>query len=144
LDNAPSLSAARAQIDSNEDGKITAKEIADRISEWHDSRMGSQTVNCIVRKGGLPLDGATVTFDPEEFLGTKVQAATGVTDKSGIAGVSMPGSDPPGVAPGLYLVRITKQGEEIPAKYNTETTLGQEVAIDAAQLGFGSVNFELE
>jgi len=34
-----------------------------------------------------------------------------------------------GVAPGFYRVEITKTGENIPAKYNTETSFDQEVAI---------------
>ena len=33
-----------------------------------------------------------------------------------------------GLSPGFYRVEITKDGEKIPAKYNTETTLGAEVA----------------
>ena len=37
-----------------------------------------------------------------------------------------------GVPPGFYRVQVTKSGENIPAKYNRETTLGHEVARDAA------------
>jgi hypothetical protein len=40
-------------------------------------------------------------------------------------------SSPHGVRPGFYRVEITKPGEKIPAKYNTEAILGQEVVIDA-------------
>ena len=60
--------------------------------------------------------------------------ATGKTDQNGMAMLSIPTSgpgDPPGVAPGFYRVEITKDGEKIPAKYNTETIFGQEVALDA-------------
>ena len=35
--------------------------------------------------------------------------------------------DVQGVPPGFYRVEITKAGEQIPAKYNTATTLGGEV-----------------
>ena len=44
--------------------------------------------------------------------------------------------------PGFYRVEITK-GNEIPAKYNTETILGQEVAADVAGISSRLV-FELE
>jgi hypothetical protein len=50
---------------------------------------------------------------------------------------------PPGVAPGLYRVEITKDGEDIPAKYNTDTVFGQEVAMDAKGIQEG-IRFELK
>ena len=33
----------------------------------------------------------------------------------------------PGLSPGFYRVEITKEGDNIPAKYNTATTLGLEI-----------------
>ncbi len=144
LEKAPSLKRASRQIDRNDDGKINAKEIADRIREWQASRLGRRVLTCTVNKDGKPLEGATITFVPEEFLGDQVQTATGVTDESGMAAISVPlsGNDPPGVAPGLYLVRIT--GEDIPAKYNTETILGEEVAQDSEALIAGGPTYELD
>ena len=54
------------------------------------------------------------------------------------------GDDPAiGMCPGFYRVEITK-GSEIPAKYNTATVLGQEVAGDAARTLPAAVKFELE
>ena len=47
-----------------------------------------------------------------------------------------------GVPPGFYLVRITKAGVNIPAKYNTQTTLGAEVSNDPSS--YGGANFVLE
>jgi len=38
---------------------------------------------------------------------------------------------PAGVPLGFYRVEVSKAGENIPAKYNTDTTFGQEVAPDA-------------
>ena len=78
--------------------------------------------------------GATVTFDPEEFLGASFQPCSGVTDDRGEVFISRPGSQIPGIYLGFYRVRITKEkanGDEmIPAKYNTETTLGFEANND--------------
>jgi hypothetical protein len=48
---------------------------------------------------------------------------------------------------GLYNVRISKivgGKETIPSKYNTETTLGQEVANDVPEIASQSVVYELE
>jgi len=40
-------------------------------------------------------------------------------------------------------VEITKPGEKIPAKYNTDTIFGQEIAIDAKGIMEG-IRYELE
>jgi len=41
--------------------------------------------------------------------------------------------------PGLYRIRVTKDGTNIPARYNTRTKLGQEVYADPRQ---GDVTIE--
>jgi hypothetical protein len=43
--------------------------------------------------------------------------------------------DPKGVAPGFYRIEITKAGDNIPAKYNSETTLGQAVGVPPSKGG---------
>ena len=76
--------------------------------------------------------------EPEPFLGEEVQTAVGKTGPDGSAEVSIPKENrsapdaPPGVNFGLYKVRISKDdgGERVPAKFNSATTLGQEVAFD--------------
>ena len=102
------------------------------------------------KKGGKgrpqPIAGAEVKFVPESFLGPGLKTGTGTTDKNGDAMISQPsrgGDDPAiGMCPGFYRVEITK-GNEIPAKYNTATILGEEVAGDAVGLSTG-LAFELE
>ncbi len=67
---------------------------------------------------------------PESFLGSELETATGQTDAAGQTMPSVPVHGPDdvaGVPPGLYRIEITKAGENIPAKYNTATTLGGEV-----------------
>ena len=95
---------------------------------------------------GKPLSGAMVTLEPESFLGNAVKPATGVT-VDGTADMSIAEQYRPapslwGVYCGLYKVRISKQQgglEAIPSKYNTETTLGCEVALDAPGAANGLV-----
>jgi hypothetical protein len=110
--------------------KINAADIDARIQAWKDSKLARVTTNCTITRKGKPLVGATVTFVPESFLGSDLKPATGVTNAIGVAVVSLEGGPAQGVAPGYYRVQITKSGDNIPAKYNTETTFGQEVAGD--------------
>ena len=130
--------------------KITAEEIDARIREWKARGTGRVIVVCrVVRRDGgskEPIDGAEVKFVPEDFLGPGLTTGSGTTDGGGTARISQPsrgaGDPARGISPGFYRVEITK-GDEIPAKYNTATVLGQEVAADA--LGITSpLVFELE
>ncbi len=146
LDKCPALKAAIAQIDSSGEKAITAAKITARIKQWQDSKLGRMSMSCTVLRNGKPLANAEVNFVPEKFLGENVKTASGKTDKNGVAMISVPTkdrSDPPGVAPGLYRVEVTKAGDKIPAKYNTETTLGQEVALDAEGIQKG-IRFDLK
>jgi hypothetical protein len=66
----------------------------------------------------------------------------------GMAMISLPvetGPDalPPGMPPGMYRVEITKPGDNIPAKYNKETELGQEVSLDNIDIQMG-IKFPLK
>ncbi len=134
--------------------KISAEEIDARIQEWKEHGSGRTTVSCRVyrinKKGGkgkIPLAGAEVKFVPETFLGPGLLTGTGTTAASGTALVAQPsrgGGDPTtGMCPGFYRVEITK-GNEIPAKYNTTTILGVEIAGDAPDLSAGGPTFDLE
>jgi hypothetical protein len=131
LEKVPGLKAAIKQVDANKDGKISEAEISERIKFWAESRLGRMQVVCRVTHNGQPLAGANVVFAPEKFLGGTLQTGSGATSANGDASVSCPYSTDPlikGLSPGFYRVEITKDGEKIPAKYNTETTLGAEVA----------------
>ena len=82
-------------------------------------------------------------FLPETFLGGGLQAAEGTTDDHGMARMSVADSAQRGISPGFYRIKITKAGEAIPAKFNTDTRLGQEVAGDAAGLSHGVATVDL-
>ncbi|HBO45747.1 MAG TPA: hypothetical protein DD670_17845 [Planctomycetaceae bacterium] len=131
LEKAPSLKAALANLDNSNDKSVDADEVTKRIEAWHESKKGLMSVMTMVTIGGRPLAGATVVFEPEAFLGPNIKQATGTTNEQGVALMRIEGADSPGVAPGLYLVRITNEGMNLPTKYNTETILGAEVAADA-------------
>ena len=85
---------------------------------------------------------------PEDFLGDnfKTAIATGITDKGGLANMSIPRPEPDyvlGVPPGFYSVEITKPGENIPAKYNSQTIFGLEIAPDMRLLQTPEFQFDI-
>jgi hypothetical protein len=148
LSKAPGLKSALENLDTNRDGGVSAEEIAERVTSWQQTGVGAMSLGCTVTYRGQPLPGATVKFVPEDFLGDEIQTATGQTDEFGRATLNVPANpdvpgDAPGVQCGLYRVEITKEGADIPAVYNTQTILGQEVADDCAAVRRGIV-FDLK
>lgn len=152
LDAAPALKAAMATLDANKDGKVQEAEIVQRIEAWQASRVGATLITTQVTMDGSPVADATVTFEPEAFLGEGMKTAVGVTGPDGLTLVSIPkeqrGSPdwPPGLQMGFYKVKISKEAngsETIPAKYNANTTLGQQIAIDDPALQSQIVKFKL-
>jgi hypothetical protein len=148
LDKCPGLKAAIDNLDPSGKEEITAEKITARIKAWQDSMLARMSLGCRVTHNGEPLKGAEVRFVPESFLGKYLKPAKGKTDANGIAMLSIPRAvngrrEPPGVAPGFYRVEITKEGEKIPAKYNTKTIFGQEVAMDAKGIQEG-IRFDLK
>jgi len=140
LAKCPGMLKAIDLYDLNGDGVVAAAEIADRINLWREHKTASMSVSCGVTLNGKPLDGGTVEFVPEEFFGDGLHPASGEI-QGGYALVFVdPNLLPPdqadlqGVHPGIYQVKITHPTIKIPAKYNTETTLGQEVALDNPEM----------
>jgi hypothetical protein len=139
LEKAPGLKAAIATLDTDKDGKVSADEIEARIEAWQATRIGVATIMCVLRMDGQPLVGADIAFEPESFLGEAIQPAIGTSDFAGAAYPRIPKEKRPmadmpgGMQLGFYRIRVSKLGngkETIPAKYNTATTLGQQIAPD--------------
>jgi hypothetical protein len=146
LDKCPALKASMSRLDTNHDNAISAEEIAERIKFWRDSDSGRRTIRITILHNGAPLTDADVKIVPEKFLGPNAKTATGKTTAGGSLSASdgLEGKDyVAGFGPGFYRVEITKPGEKIPAKYNTDTILGLNNSIDSDQLFKGAV-FNLE
>jgi hypothetical protein len=105
----PALAVALKRIDSDGDGALSADEIAARIKSWANSGTVVTNGTVIVTLDGKPLEGATVTFEPESFLGPAFQECTGTTDLHGSAYVSRQDAKFPGIYLGFYRVRISKK-----------------------------------
>jgi hypothetical protein len=150
LDTAPELKSSMSTVDADKDGKVTSAEIAARINAWQESKVAITSLRCVFTINKKPLDGATVTFVPAPFLGDAIQPATATTTSDGLARPSVakelrPTPDaPPGIAPGFYRVEVTKDGADLPAKFNKETTLGMEVSMQNPDMMNNRVRFEME
>jgi hypothetical protein len=146
------LKAATEMLDTDGDGQVSASEIAERIRTWQTTKAGLISFLCRVTLNGQPLEGATVTFEPESFLGNDMQTAIAVTGSNGFGSPSIPKENrpspttPSGLQLGFYRIRISKlvNGEEtIAAKYNTETTLGLQATGDDPAVVGRRVRFNL-
>ncbi len=153
LEKAPSLKAALKRLDTDGDGGVSADEVAARVNAWKEMKTAMTGVPCKVTLDGQPVVGATVTLEPESFLGDEVKTASATTNTFGMAGPAIPKEQRPdptlpgGANFGFYKVRISKvvNGREtIPARYNTETTLGLEVAYDEPGIMKMNVPFDLK
>ena len=111
LKQAKSLQSAISRLDSDKDGTLTVDEVAKRLQKYIDYRVGLAPVDCTLIQNGRPLAGATVTYEPEAFMGDSVPPATGVTGPEGMTTVSvakefLPSPNHSGVKPGFYRVRV--------------------------------------
>src|SRR5215207_10133479 len=153
LEKAPSLKAALPRLDTDGDGGVSADEVAARVNAWKDMKTGMTSVRAHVTLDGQPLAGAQVIFEPEPFLGDQVKPATGTTNQFGDVAPVIAKEDranptlPGGVHFGLYKVRFSKEAngkETIPAKFNKDTIIGQEVSYDEPALQNNNLAYVLK
>jgi hypothetical protein len=135
LAKCPGLAHVFSDYDSNGDKQLSGEEIAAGIRVWAEGKMGMTSWPFQVRFNGRPLEGAQVKLIPEPFLGDAIKPASGEAGRGGhgslgIALEELPSNAPkrPLIQPGIYRVEITHPSTQIPAQYNTESTIGLEVA----------------
>jgi hypothetical protein len=136
----PGLRAFAKTADKDKDGILTEAEIAERLAACVASRVGLQQWGGVVFLDGRPLPGATVRFIPDPVLEGIVEPASGRADAKGYVDLRIEGSRVPGVRPGFYRVEVSKKDaadrETLPARYNADSELGQEVGPDALRGGW--------
>ena len=135
LNQCPGLKSS-VKLYGSGDGKISAADITERIEKWQNNRVCMSPLAISLALDGKPLEGATVTAEPEKFLGPAVPVATGVTNAYGTARPQV-APNRPGVFFGLYKLRVSKKvagRETIPDRYNKATEIGFEKAPDAPGL----------
>jgi hypothetical protein len=137
LAKCPALLNAIEAYDTNRDGKLSHEELTRRLRSFSPGRLATCSPTFQVLLDGQPLSGATVQLEPERFLGPVMKPAEGITDGGGIVSPRAPQLGTAGVYCGLYRVLVSwhdnERREQIPARYNSATTLGQELAPDTPQ-----------
>lgn len=115
----PAIAQLFAEYDTDGDGEVTASEIQARVEQLKNSGVGLMAFAVYVTKGGQPVGNATVRMEPESFLGGALHPASGVTDASGRAEMSVDPDVLPkdragtrAVAPGIYRVEIEHPGTD--------------------------------
>jgi hypothetical protein len=131
LAKSPALASSLAELDTNGDKALDTGEIAARIQNYAEGGVARKMFTAQLLLDGRPLDAAEVKFIPEKFMLGAVIEGTGTSNDTGGVTMSSPGADPPGIGVGFYRVEVSKKDtsgkETLPAKFNTETTLGIEV-----------------
>ena len=139
LSAVPGIAKHKSLYDGDGDGSVSEAEIEKRLELWSDQGLGFRALNVVLVVDGRPLPGATLVFDPEPYLGPNVKRATGTTDASGMASLAVAVEDMPpelanlpidGVMGGTFKVRVTHPTLKLPARFNAETELGEEIAFD--------------
>ncbi|TWT72838.1 EF hand [Posidoniimonas polymericola] len=109
----PAIAELFAQYDADGSGEVSPDEIKGRFEQLKGAGVGLTSFVCDVSKGGRPLSNVTVRMTPEPFMGGALPAASGVTDGSGRAEMSVEPEALPkdwggagAVAPGIYRIEI--------------------------------------
>lgn len=133
LAGCPGIRSMVSLYDTDGNKSVDRTEIAQRLGELFKNRVGLTQLRSRVTYRGRPLPNATIVFEPESYLGDDVQTAQGTTNSNGSAQMGIAEDHLPEnvrkmklVQYGTYKVRITHPKIQLPAKYNSETTLGYE------------------
>lgn len=127
----PALASAMPRWDTNRDKRLSKDEMLPRMTILGQQGHVVMPVLVKVTRRGRPLSGVTVRYVPDPLLGDSFTAGVGTTGADGVATMDLVEGGQQGYAgvhAGLYRVEVTGSG--VPAQYNTNTTLGQEVALD--------------
>ena len=122
----PALADAFYSIGTDESKFLTLPELVARFEKYQTPQNGKVPACAIVTLDGQSLAGVKVSFVPESFFEKILKTATGETNAEGrCREFQIDGQRFVGLSAGLYKIRI--DGKDLPACYNTETTLGSEV-----------------
>jgi len=119
LKASPALAAGVSKIDKNRDGSIDAAEMQARF-ERHDQMADLVAFDVEVSANRRPLEGATVTFIPEPFMGEGKQSYVGVTSSTGAANLEGQQLELPALPTGYYTVHIVHPPSQTDVKRGTE------------------------
>ena len=143
LKSAPSLKEAEKLIDSNSDGKLSREEIEQRLNKYSAQRVALLSFSCSVTMDGTKKAGIEVEMVPERFMLEAIKVAKGKTDANGMVSFKQEGQEFDGVAPGFYKIKLINDGSlSLPARFNENTAIGKEIALD--RMGRGGDSFDIK
>jgi hypothetical protein len=129
----PGILSHKSLYDKDDNGAVSQQEIQDQLTQLLESKVGVTSLRVQVRMNGRPLEGAYIKMVPEKYLGEDVKLAEGMTNERGTATMDIRDSNSSpseqgllGVHYGTFKLEVTHPQVAIPAKYNTQTTLGYE------------------
>jgi hypothetical protein len=125
---APGLAFGVRFIDKNGDGKLGRDELIERFAMYRDSRVGLMPGELRITYNGQPLADADVRLVPEFFLEDIIEPATGATHGDGVVRPSVPDQRTPLMRIGYYRVEVRSNKRPLPAKFNSQTTIGVELS----------------
>jgi hypothetical protein len=130
LENCPALKHMLVNLETDKT-YLTEEDIADRLRQFDKSKVGLMGTTCIVTRGGVGIPDVKVTYTPEFFMGNAIKPASGISDAAGNVELKVEGESVRGVNLGFYRVEVSlpdsSGNETLPARFNTETKLGQEI-----------------
>jgi len=143
LKSAPSLKDAEKVIDSNSDGKLSRDEIEQRLNKYSTQGMALMSFSCSVTMNGAKKAGIEVEMVPEKFMLGSIKMGKGKTDANGMVRFKQEEQEFEGVAPGFYKIKLIKDGSlSLPARFNANTAIGKEIALD--RMGRGGDSFDIK
>ncbi len=144
LKDAASLKEAEKIIDTNADGKLSQEEITQRLKKYSVQGMALMSFSCVVEFNNTKNAEIEVEMVPERFMLGAIKVAKGKTDSNGMVRFKQEGQEFEGVQPGFYKIKVIKTGSlVIPSRFNENTTLGKEIALDRMGRGGDSFNIRV-
>jgi len=132
LEKSPGLKSALSTTDTDKNGGLSEDEIKVRIEGYRQTQLALMPMSFRLTLDGQPLDGAQLRLVPESFMTSAIKTSLGTTSSDGAVSPSVTGLEMRGTQLGIYRIEISKKdatgNELVPAKYNSATSLGQEVA----------------
>lgn len=149
LAKVPGIAAHLDLYDIDKNGEVSGNELVGRLRRLAGEGTAMTNVTFQITLDGKALEGADVKLVPEKYFGDGPKVATGKTDNQGFVSPSISDADLKpeemglrGVRVATYRLEVTHPMFQLPAKYNTATELGVEVAPDTH--GRGTKTFALK
>ena len=140
LNGCRGILSAWNRFDTDRSNDISLAEVAARITTIQSLPRTNMFASCQIFMDGKPLPDAVIRLQPAEYQLGAVRPAIGKTAVNGSCVLLFDDESQTeaeranlGIDSGIYRVEITHASLAIPAKYNSQSELGIELALDAGR-----------